>query len=316
MTVLNESNDKSGAFICFNCKQVNFAYKENCSKCGVSIALAKLKFLVRAVGLGEVQMCLGEISERLKENRFNGTTPIYHDVQKKWITISDHYELTQKLSRYSGDKPAPEKTAVTQKVEAVESKTKLPECKKCGNKISPRACKCPKCGEEPKRKCIVCNVLVSINSKACPSCGDPEPFGTKAYRSSESKPDSAEEKALKNLTTSEINTSPQGTKTIQEKPRSTLVGSLMLGSVFATFGAAIGRRVIENMAMSNFSNADAYGRHASVISSSSWAIGALIGGTLGYVVSKTINNKWMRIGAYVSVGLVGFVFYAIMLESV
>ncbi|QTA83142.1 HTH domain-containing protein, Fis [Desulfonema limicola] len=56
----------------------------------------------------------------------------------------------------------------------------LANCIKCGNKISERAIKCPKCGiNDPIKKELFCNICSSplpVNFQGtCPECGDPNP---------------------------------------------------------------------------------------------------------------------------------------------
>jgi len=56
------------------------------------------------------------------------------------------------------------------------------KCQSCGQAMSKRAERCPKCGtnnvtELPKKKCLICRHLISAKSSVCPECGDPAPFG-------------------------------------------------------------------------------------------------------------------------------------------
>lgn len=52
-------------------------------------------------------------------------------------------------------------------------------CRFCNHKCSLRAIRCPKCDSEIQKtqSCIICSNKIPANSKSCPECGDPEPFG-------------------------------------------------------------------------------------------------------------------------------------------
>jgi len=52
----------------------------------------------------------------------------------------------------------------------------LISCPSCHNKISGRATKCPKCGSERQKQCMVCKKFIMLESISCPECGDPNPF--------------------------------------------------------------------------------------------------------------------------------------------
>ena len=50
-------------------------------------------------------------------------------------------------------------------------------CPSCGERMSKRARRCPKCGSEPYATCGVCAARILSNTSTCSECGDPDPFG-------------------------------------------------------------------------------------------------------------------------------------------
>jgi len=74
---------------------------------------------------------------------------------------------------------------------AEEKKTfprKLLSCPSCNQQISDQAVKCPNCKVSTTQVCQICEEKISVWSKACPTCGDPEPFAQFAVLKDEVKP--------------------------------------------------------------------------------------------------------------------------------
>jgi len=82
------------------------------------------------------------------------------------------------LNGFSSIQELPElKTALTA---LLKGNGRLIECSGCKGKYSSRVSACPNCGtmkEVRKKKCNVCQTLILAESRTCPKCGDPSPFG-------------------------------------------------------------------------------------------------------------------------------------------
>ncbi len=96
--------DKSGTIECFYCSLSNFAFKENCAKCGKSLELSRISFNVITKS-GDTKLILGEIVKRYMAGYFNDDTKVKKSaLSLEWVPIIQHCELAPLLARHSEGK--------------------------------------------------------------------------------------------------------------------------------------------------------------------------------------------------------------------
>jgi len=222
----------------------------------------------------------------------------------------------------------------------------LTKCNSCAHTVSKRSDCCPECGEVPKEKCTICTILIPTNSRVCPNCGDPEPFNDSGQipikhaipeevvteeiesiskPSQRNPPPSVGEAKVvvaepDNSSKGDITPEPDpshigNTRTIVgEEPRTLRwYGSwLWMGIIFQTLSYAIAKE----MSLSRSRSAHEYASKSATETVAIVILGFCIGAALGYAIWKNIDDKRIRIGAYVVTSGVGFFLYCLMLDAV